>query len=253
MNLKNLCLPALAGLALLVGCDSKPADSVPKTAPMAAKEAHALLPHLKYIGVRKDLQDVAVIAPQDLAGLYGNAWWFHKHAGSMDLSLTAEEIKALGADEIKAMGYIAPGVSMASLQAAMDKLSAKQIPALPAEMQGLDVLKLDQVPTDEKDKTKAKDFAALNGPQLRALYNTGLYRLIKGVPEALWGEIAVMKSTPNPKNTQETALLLGLQGKPIMELTARQKADGTQSIIYIHYLVQPKVLAKAAAQMAEKK
>jgi len=253
MNFKNLWIPAVAGLALIVGCDSKPADTIPKTAPAAAKAPHELLAHMKYIGVRKDLQDVAVIAPQDLAGLYGNAWWFHKHAGSMDLALTAEEIKGLGADEIKTMGYLAPNVTMAGYEAAMTKLQAKEIKALPDEMQGLDPMRLDLVPTDDKAKATAKDFAALNGNLLKPLYNTGLYRLLKGVPDALWGEIAVMQTTPNPKVPEETGLVLGLQGKPVIKVTARQKADKTYSIIYIQYLVQPKVLAKAAAGMAEKK
>lgn len=254
MNFKNLWIPAVAGLALIVGCDSKPADSIPKAAPMAAKAPHELLAHMKYIAVRKDLQDVAVVAPQDLAGLYGNAWWFHKHAGSMELALTAEEIKGLGAEEIKNLGYLAPNVSMASLQAAMDKLQTKEIKALPDEMQGLDLMRLDQVPTDDKNKATAKDFAELNGNLLRPLYNTGLYRLLKGVPDSLWSEIAVMQTTPNPKVPEETGLVLGLQGKPVIKVTARQKADKTYAIIYIQYLVQPKVLAKAAAAAtAEKK
>jgi len=47
--------------------------------------------------------------------------------------------------------------------------------------------------------------------------------------------------------------VLGLAGKPVIKVTARQKADKTYAIIYIQYLVQPKVLAKAAAGMAEKK
>ncbi len=242
MFLKNVWIPAIAGMALLVGCESKPADTIPKTAPMAAKEPHELLAHFKYIAVRKDFADIPVIAPQDLAGLYGNAWWFHNHAGQMDLTLTDEEIKGLGVEEAKNLGYLAAGVSMAGMQQAMDKLSAKQIPALPDAMRGVDLLKVDKMP-GEKDNPKA--FATMNGPLLRPMYNAGIYRLLKGVPAELWNEVALMKATPNPKNSLETALILGFQGKPIIEMTARQKADKTYGIIYIHYLVQPRALAKA--------
>ena len=243
MFLKNAWIPALASIALMVGCDSKPADTIPKTAPMAAKEAFELLPHLKYIAVRKDFADIAVIAPQDLAGLYGNAWWFHKHAGQMDLSLNAQEFKALGLDEIKDLGYLAPDASQASLQVALDKLSTKELKELPPEFQGLDIKKLDQFPMTEKENAKA--FTALNGPLLRPAYNAGIYRLLKGVPAEMWNEVSIGKTQPT-KNPLETKIILAYQGTEIIELTARQKADKTYGIIYIHYLQHPRALAKFA-------
>ena len=248
MYLRNAWLPAVAGLVLLVGCDSKPADTIPKTAPMAAKEAFELLPHLKYIAVRKDLKDIPVIAPDDMTGLYGNAWWFHNHAGQMDLTLTEQEIKDLGVEPVKDLGYLAPGVSMAGMQLAMDKLDAKQIQALPVEMSTVNLARVDKLP-GENDKVNGKDFVTINGNQalLRATFNAGLYRLLKGVPAELWNSMELLKTTPNPKNSLETGLVLGLEGKPVIELTARQKADKTYAIIYVHYLVQPRVLAKAVA------
>jgi hypothetical protein len=250
MFLKNAWIPAIAGMAIILGCDSKPADTIPKTAPMAAKEAFELLPHLKYIAVRKDFKDIPVIAPQDLAGLYGNAWWFHNHAGQMDLTLTDEEIKGLGVEEAKTLGYLAPGVSSTSLQTAMDKLQVREIPALPDAMQGYDLGKVDKLPA-EKDKIYGKDFPAMSGALLRPMFNAGLYRLLKGVPESLWNEVVVMQTTPNPKNSLETSVVLGFQGKPIIEMTARQKADKTYGIIYVLFKVSPKALAKVAAQPAK--
>lgn len=251
MSLKHLWIPAIAGLALIVGCDSKPADTIPKTAPMAAKEAFELLPHLKYIAASKDFKDIPVIAPQDLAGLYGNAWWFHNHAGQCDLTLSADEIKGLGVQDAATLGYLAPDVSMSGFSNAMDRLSMKEIPALPDNMQGIDLTKLDKLP-GEKDKIGGKDYPALSGPLLRPMYNAGLYRLIKGVPVALWNEVSLLSATPNPKNNLETAMVLAYQGKPIIEMTARQKADKTYGIVYIHYMVQPKSLAKIAAQLQQK-
>lgn len=248
MSLKNAWIPAVAGLALIVGCDSKPSDTIPKTAPMAAKEPFELLPHMKYIAVRKDYKDIPVIAPADLNGLYGNAWWFHNHAGQIDLTLTDEEIKGVGAEEVAKLGYIAPNASMNAMQQAMDKLQAREINALPDAYQGVDLGKLDKLP-DEKNKQYGKDYPALNGPLLRPAYNAGLLRLLKGVPAELWNEVSILKTTPNPKNNLETSLVLGYQGTPILELTARQKADKTYGIIYMHYMVQPKVLIKAASQV----
>jgi hypothetical protein len=245
MFLKNAWIPAIAGIALMMGCESKPADTIPQTAPMAAKEPFELLPHMKYIAVRKDYKDIPVIAPQDLTNLYGNAWWFQNHAGQMDLTLTDEEIKALGVEEVKNLGYIAPGVSMASFQTAMDKLTMKELPALPPEMAGLDGGKLDKLP-GEKDKAYGKDYPAMNGPLLRPTFNAGIYRLLKGIPAAVWNEVSIMKTTPNAKNDKETALVLGYQGKPILEMTARQKTDKTYGIVYIHYLLQPRAIAKMA-------
>ncbi len=252
MFLKNAWIPAIAGLALMIGCESKPADTIPKTAPMAAKEAYALLPHLKYIAVRKDFADIPVIAPQDLGGLYGNAWWFHNHAGQMDLTLTAEEIKALGADEVVKLGYLAPNVSMAGMQTALDRLQMKEITALPPEMDSVDLAKLDKLP-GEKDKLYGKDFPAMSGPLLRPTYNAGIYRLLKGVPVELWNEISIQKATPNKNNSLETQVILAYHETPIIELTARQKADKTYGIIYIHYLVHPKALAKQAKALQQAK
>lgn len=239
MFLKSMWLPVIAGVVLLVGCESKPADTIPQTAPAAAKEPFEILPHLKYIAVKKDFNDVKVIAPDDLNGLYGNAWWFHNHAGQMDVNLSADEIKGLGAEEVRNLGYIAPDVSMTSLQMAMDKLSAKQIPALPDNMQGIDLEKLDKLPKS------GKDFEALNGPLLRATYDAGIYRLLKGVPASMWNEVSVLKTQPT-KSPNEAQVILGYQGTAIIETTVRQKADKSYGIIYIHYLVHPRALAKSA-------
>lgn len=251
MFLKNAWIPAIAGMVLLIGCDSKPGSTIPTTAPMAAKEVFEILPHLKYIAVRKDYKDIPVIAPQDLAGLYGNAWWFNNHAGQMNLTLSDADIKGLGAEEVKNLGYLAPDVSMASLQQALDKLSTKELQALPDNMQGLDIAKLDKLPS-QTDKVNGKDFAVMNGALLRPTFNAGIYRLLKGVPDVLWSQVELMKSTPDPKNSLETGLVLGFQGTPIMKLTARQKADKTYGIIYIQYLVQPATLAKAAKALEQK-
>ena len=248
MFLKRAWLPVIAGLTLMVGCDSKPSDNIPTTAPMAAKEPHEILAHLKYLAVRKDYKDLPVIAPSDLSTLYGNAFWFHDHAGTMGLSLTSEEIQGLGVTELKDLGYIAPGVSSKDLQDTKDKVAAGILPGMPAEMETLDAAKLDKLPNNaSKDKTIAANYALVNGAMLRPVFNAGIYRLMKGVPTEMWNDIVVMEVKQNAGNTKAKDLFLGYKGTPIMQVAVTPKADGNYGIIYIYYKVHAKTLAKMFA------
>jgi len=82
-------------------------------------------------------------------------------------------------------------------------------------------------------------------------FNAGIYRLLKGVPAEMWNEVSIGKTQPT-KNPAETKIILAYQGTEIIEMTARQKADKTYGIIYIHYLVHPRTLLKAAAALNQK-
>ena len=249
MFIKHAWIPVIAGLALMVGCDSKPSDKIPTTAPMAAKEPQEILAHLKYLAVRKDYKDLPVIAPSDLSTLYGNAYWFHDHAGTMGLSLTNEEIQGLGITQLKDLGYIAPGVSSKDLQDAKDKVAAGINPSLPTELALLDPAKLDKLPNNQsKDKTIANDYTAVNGAMLRSVFNAGIYRLLKGVPTAMWNDIVVMEIKQNAGNTKAKDIFLGYKGTSIMQVAVLPKADGNFGIIYIYYKVHCKTLAKMFAE-----
>ena len=250
MFLKRAWIPVIAGLALVMGCDSKPSDGIPVTAPMAAKEPSEILAHLKYVAVRKDFKDLPVIAPSDMTGLYGNAAWFHDHAAFMNLSLSDEEIQGLGITELKNLGYIAPGVSSKDLQEAKDKLDKGTLAKLPAEMEHLDPLKLDKLPNNlSRDKNTAKDAAVVSGAMLRPVFNAGIYRLMKGVPTALWNDIVVLEvKKQNVANTKDMDVILGYKGKPIMQVAVRPKSDGNYGIIFIYFKVAAKTLAKLAAE-----
>jgi hypothetical protein len=252
MFLKRAWIPVLAGLALMVGCDSKPSDKVPTTAPMAAKEPFEILNHLKYLAVRKDYKDLPVIAPSDLTGLYGNAFWFHDHAGTMGLSLTAEEIQALGVGAVKDLGYLAPGVSCKDLQDNKDKVEAGVMPALPASMVGLDLIKLDKLPNNaSKDKAVVQDYTKISDPTiLRAVFNAGIYRLMKGIPADMWPEINVMEVKQNAGNTKAKDVYLGYKGETLMQVAVQPNADGNLGIIYIYFKVHPKKIAKMFAENA---
>ena len=249
MFLKRAWIPAIAGIALMVGCDSKPSDKIPTTAPMAAKEPHEILAHLKYLAVRKDFKDLPVIAPSDLTNLYGNAFWFHSYAGTMNLSLTSEEIQGLGVSALADLGYIAPGVSAMDLQGAQDKVGAKLLPKLPPEMEKLNPDKLDKLPNNQsKDKTIAKDYATVSDPALlRPVFNAGIYRLMKGVPADMWSDIVVMEVKPNAGSAKAKDVFLGYKGTSIMQITVTPKADGNYGIIYIYFKVHVKTLAKMMA------
>jgi hypothetical protein len=251
---KLAMIPVIAGIALMVGCDSKPTDKVPTTAPMAAKEPFEILNHLKYLAVRKDFKDLPVIAPSDLTNLYGNAFWFHSHAGTMGLSLTAEEIAGLGVGVAKDLGYLAPGVSCKDLQDAKDKYDANGVP-MPAEMTGVDLIKLDKLPNNaSKDKAIASDYAKLSDPAtLRAVFNAGIYRLMKGIPTDMWADINVMEVKQNAGNTKAQDVFLGYKGESIMQVAVQPKADGNLGIIYIYYKVHPKKIAKMFADNAKSK
>jgi hypothetical protein len=249
MFLKRAWIPALAGLVLMVGCDSKPTDRIPTTAPAAVKEPQEILAHLKYLAVRKDFKDLAVIAPSDLSKLYSNAFWFHNHAGYMGISLTNEEIQALGVTELKALGYIAPGVSAKELQDAKEKVGAGTLAKLPPEMENLDLAKLDKLPSNtSKDKGAVKDYTAINGPMLSSVFNAGIYRLLKGVPTGMWNDISVMEVKQNLGDPKAKDVFLGYQGTSIMQLALVPKADGTYGVIYIYFKVHTKTLAKMFAE-----
>ena len=249
---KRAWIPVIASLALFVGCDSKPADKIPTTAPMAAKEPFEILAHLKYVAVRKDYKDLPVIAPSDMTGLYGNAWWFHSHAGTVGLSLTAEEIQALGVGVVKDLGYLAPGVSCKELQDAKDKVETGELPALPAAMTGLDLIKLDKIPGNEKkDKALLQDYAKISDPvTLRALFNAGIYRLLKGIPTDMWADVNVIEVKPQAGNPKAKDVFLGYKGETILQVTVQAKPDGNQGIIYMYYKMHPRTIAKKFAENA---
>jgi hypothetical protein len=248
--MKRAWIPAVAAVALLIGCDSKPSDKIPTTAPAAAKEPHEILGHLKYIAVRKDYKDVAQLAPKDLKGLYSSAWWFHKHAGEMGISLTAEEIDGLGATEAKNLGYLAAGISSKEL---IDAQNGKNTGPLPAGIEKLDEKKLDKLPGDKStNKAEVADYAVLSGAAFPAVYAAGIYRLTKAIPTAMWSEIVNMEIKNNAApGSKDKDVFLGYKGISVAQVTVRPNADGTLGVIYVYFKVTPKKLAAMATEVAK--
>lgn len=266
MRFNAAWIPAAAAAILFIGCDSKPADKIPTTPPTAIKEPHEILPHLQYTAVRKDVKHLALLDPVDPMATDGAAYWFNSHSGDTGLALTAEEIKQFGLEDMQAKGFIAT-VARADLQRKIDEISAMPLPpkgskepapALPAEMAGLDVSRLD-FPQTIPGPVFAKDVKPLIEQHRRALYQGGLWRLLKGVPTELWPNVSVIETRKDPSNQRAFGVFLGLtgtgfqevDGKTILQLALFKKDDGTWGLSYWQYKVQPRQLSKILAAMKE--
>lgn len=249
MRITSFCGLALAAAGVFLGCDSKTAQRV-ETAPLAIKQPQEVLQHLRYLGLRRDLKQLPVMAAVDLGDLYNNGRWFHDHAGQMNLTLSAQEIRDLGVEPLREMGYLAPDASKKALQDALDQVQAKAQPKLSQAMEGLDPEKLDKLPlAGEKDARRAGDAALIQSKYLRPMFYAGIYRLVKGVPPVLWDAFSVMDSRPSKDNTRWHEVYLGLEGKPVLQLTLTRQPNGTLGIIYMYFKVSPRKLEQVAAQM----
>lgn len=269
MSFNRAWIPAVAGVALILGCDSKPTDSVPTTAPTAITEPFQVLKHLQYMSVRKDMKHTSLIVPVDPEIIHGSAWWFNKHAGDMAIPYTAEEIKTFGLEPLAEKGFFAAGVSHKDLQDALDKLSveasqaapakrgkAAEKPALPENLAALSIDKLDALPTSPKfpDGRPNPEFDEIknNPAMLRAALAGGLYRVMRGVPAEMWPEVSVMEVKPNPTNTKIQDVYLGFQGTSIMQVSVIQSEPGKPwAVSYVYFKVSAKKLAQVAAKMKE--
>lgn len=267
MSFTRAWIPAVAGVALILGCDSKPVDKIPATAPTAIKEPHEVLQHLQYMSVRKDMKHTSLIVPVDPEVIHGSAWWFNKHAGDMGIAYTPEEIKTFGLEPLCEKGYFAAGVTHKDLQDALDKLAVAgqqagskkgkaDKPALPENMASLKVDRLDLLPTTPKlpDGRPNAEFESIKNDSaaLRAALAGGLYRVMKGVPVELWPEVAVMEVKANATNTKIKDVYLGYQGTPIMQVSVYQQEAGKPwTITYVYFKVGAKKLAQVAEKLRE--
>jgi len=243
MSTKLAWLSAIAALAIITGCDSKPADRVPTTAPTAIKEPFEVLKHLQYVGARKDYKDLVLMAPVDLDVVYNSAWWFNKHAGEMGIPLTDAEIDALGVGDLRSMGYLAPNITHKDLFESQEKLALKKITQMPAGQENLDIDKLDLLPNLKYPNGKPNPTAEdLKSKYSRAAINAGLYRLCKAIPADVWPDVVVMEVKKNPNNPKTQSVFLGYQGTAILEVAVYQNPNGNYGISFMHYKVAYKKL-----------
>lgn len=104
---RSLLFPvALTLLApLFIGCGSK----IPTTPPPAAQEPYDILANLRYLAVRKDFPQAALIAPITPDVVFPSAMQLHKAAKQMGLTLTPEELKGLEIENLAARLDDLPG------------------------------------------------------------------------------------------------------------------------------------------------
>lgn len=248
MSLKHVCIPAvMVGLALTVGCKPKPKDPVPATAPAAIKagEPERVLEHLRYLGAKKDFQAAKVIA-MEAEGLYGTIHWFHQHAGVMGATLSDAEIEGFGLQPCKQLGILVPGVSKKDLQDAKRQLDSKKIDKLPANMEALSEIALDELPNDQ-DPNRKPEYDLLKDKHA-ALMAAGVYRVARAVPEELWKStaITIQAVKPNAGKKEWSDVFIQYGEKLILQATMAPRKDGTMALAYAHFKVAPAALKKAA-------
>lgn len=212
---------AFLGLAMIVGCDSKPAEKIPVTPPLAPTEAHQILKNLQYIAVRKDNKHISLIAPVTPEIIFGSGHWFHQHAGLMGLALDEKELVEFGLVDLLNKGYIS---------------------TQPLKMNPSDP-KLDNFPQSLDPKARNYD-ATYDIGQARKVFNAGLYRLIKGVPLEMWADMVVMETKSDAENTKLRQLVFGYNGTAILNVAVFLKDDGKWVITFIKFKLWPEQFQK---------
>ena len=71
----------------------------------------------------------------------------------------------------------------------------------------------------------------------------GIYRIVSGVPEALWAKLAVLETKPDPQSTDVQSGLRGPQGTPrCMEVSVMKNKTGSYGIYDLTLKQTPKQL-----------
>ena len=212
---------SLLSLAVIVGCDSKPAEKIPSTPPLAPAEAHLVLRNLQYIGVRKDYKAIPLIAPVASDVVFQSGAWFHFHAGQMGIALDEKELQDLNMLEFLNKGYI----------------STQPLKMFPGTE-----LKIDQFPPPDPKSPKFDPTYDIS--KARTVYNAGVYRLAKGVPAEMWADLVVMENKPDPSNVKLRQLVFGYKGTPVINAAVFQKDDGKWALVYMLFKQWPEQMKK---------
>ncbi len=193
-------LGALAALVISMGCENKEGP-IPNVPPTAAQTPGAILPHLQYLAAWKNYKHLILIAPISPDVVFPSAWWFHKHAKDLKISLTPEEMQNLG---------------ITKLASRLDDL-----PRAPEDGYGIE--------------------------EARMAFNAGIYRLIKGLPVKIWGEMKVSKVSMNPGNNKVMDVMLSYNNHPMIQVSCIKKVDAGgggefYGVANIWYQVRPETV-----------
>lgn len=240
MDFKRALIPALAGILFVVGCDKKPKNVIPTVAPAPVKpgEEQRILEWLRYIGVRRDVKAVSAISisgTDPKAVGFDNYRWLHSHGGAMGTSLTDGEITAFGLTDLKNLSILAPGVSKKDLQDTLNKVAAKQLAAMPAEMANLSETKLDELP-GQLDKSREVEFEVVKGLQ-GPIGDAGVFRIATAMPESVWNAVTIQAVKPQAGNTGFVDVFIQMQTKLVLQVTMGKRTDGNMGVIYARYSV----------------
>ena len=242
MFIKHMSVSALAAAILLLGCGNKASESVPTTAPAEAKEPYQVLENLQYLGTRRDLKHLSVISLTDQNVAYTSACRMHRHAGDLGLVLNDQEIMDLGVTDLRTKGYLVPGVSRLDLAEAKKKEAGggKMLPW----MAKLDAQKLDRLPEPDvlPDGKPNPAYAELKGRYAASAMRAGIYRIVSGVPGAMWPGLVVLTTQPDPQSTDVQNVSVGYKGKPVLQIGVMKNKTGNYGITSLALAQPPKQL-----------
>jgi hypothetical protein len=242
-----------AGLLFSVGCDKKTGDpmadllaKLPTTAPKAAKSPGLVFEQLQYAMLRKDPKHLEVFfIANDPSLALGTSREFHRLAGHYALGLTAEEIDTLGVQDLLSDGYISDQWTSRELKDAMEGKRD-----VVAGMEKLNEVRLDMpLPSEGMDKKTAEKLNAelkvALEKNLKGAYTSGLYRMLKGIPDEAWPIITVkIGSNPNPKFKDLRDLVLEIEETRIGVITVGHNDDETMFISWVNFEKGPKALSR---------
>ena len=238
MSIKPRFISTMAAAILFFGCGNKPSETIPSTAPPAAREPYEILKNLQYLGARKDLKHIPVISLTDLNMVYASACRLHRHAGGLGLVLEDQDIMDLGVTDLRTKGYLVPGVSR------MDLLEAKRKAVSGGKMlpwvAKVDAGKLDALPTQEAlpDGKLDPEYQELKSRYAAPAMAAGIYRVLSGVPEAMWPKLAVLETRADPQSSDLKNVVVGFKGTPVLRVAVMKNKVGSYGI-YNLVLEQP--------------
>ena len=152
----------------------------------------------------------------------------------------------LGATDLRTKGYMAPGVSR------FDYLEAKRTGKNYPWMAKLDPAKLDRLPETDTlaDGRPNPEYQELKNGYAAPALAAGIYRIVSGVPAAMWPKLAVLTSRPDPGSAGAQIVILGLKDAPVLQVSMMQNLSGGYGI---SNLVLQKPTRQLLAMLDEKK
>ncbi len=238
MSFKHTCISTVAASLLFLGCGNKPTEQVPATAPGSVKEPYEILKSLQYLGTKKDLKHLQAISLTDTTVAYEAACNLHKHAGDLGIVLRDQDIMDLGVTDLRTKGYLVPGVSHADWAEA--KAKGKTMPW----MAKVDPQKLDRLPETDTlpDGKPNPEYQEIKSKYAVAAMKAGVFRVVSGVPEALWPKLAVSETKPSAQSSDIQNVLIGLKGTPVMEVAVMKNKTGSYGVYSLSLKFPPREL-----------